>query len=195
MRRGSFGPELGRALAATAATAGAVALVAWCAAAYGPRGPAFAFLVTWLAMCWWGIVGRLYPVTLPQSWFRIRGFERDGRVYEDVGVRLLKAVLRRGPLSWFNPSLHLPADRTPEGIARLERGMRHAETAHVVLFGLMLAVVVHDLARGWWSAALWMLGFDLLINAWPVALQRYNRAWLERAATPAATSRPAPRWR
>jgi Glycosyl-4,4'-diaponeurosporenoate acyltransferase len=46
------------------------------------------------------------------------------------------------------------------------------------LFVLTLAVVVHAAARGWWRAAALTLVFDVLINACPVMLQRYNRARL-----------------
>jgi hypothetical protein len=44
----------------------------------------------------------------------LRAFDRDGRVYQRLGVRLVKLLLRRGPLAAFNPDLHLPAERTPE---------------------------------------------------------------------------------
>jgi len=165
-----------------AATAGLAVSVWWAAGAFGPPSAAFAFAVCWLSMCWMGIAGKLFPPRLPEGWFRLRPCEHDGRVYRWAGVGLLKALVRRGPLHLFNRHLRMPAERTPEHLARLEAGMREAEAAHAVLFVLVLPVVVHAVARGWWWAAWWTLAFDLVLNAWPVALQRANRGRLLRLA-------------
>jgi hypothetical protein len=165
---------------AVVTTVGAGVALVWCGTAFGVRSATFGVLVVWLVMCWWGVVGRLYPVSLPDAWFRLRPWEREGRVYAWVGATVLKALLRRGPLSWFNPSLHLPRERTRESLLALDRGMRHAETAHAVLFVIVLPVIVHALARGWWRAAVATLLADVVVNAWPVALQRYNRGRLAR---------------
>lgn len=155
-------------------------LLGWSYRAFGPRSTWFALLVVWLPMTWLGTISRLTTPRMPERYHRLRHFESDGRVYELVGVRAVKFVLRRGPLSWFNPELHLPADRTPEHVAHLDQRMRDAEASHAILFVATLAVVAHALVRGWWSAAGWTLLFDVLVNGYPVMLQRYNRARLAR---------------
>jgi hypothetical protein len=91
---------------------------------------------------------------------------------------LAKRLLRRGPLAVFNPDLHLPAERTPENLDHLDQRMRDAEASHFILFVAMLGVVAHAVVRGWWGAAGWTLLFDVLLNGYPVMLQRYNRALL-----------------
>jgi hypothetical protein len=63
-------------------------------------------------------------------------------------------------------------------LEHLAQRMRDAEASHAVLFVAMLAVVVHAAARGWWLAAVLTLVFDVLMNGYPVMLQRYNRARL-----------------
>jgi len=87
-------------------------------------------------------------------------------------------------LAAFNPGLHLPEDRTPERLAALERRMREAESSHGILFVLTLALIVNAAARGHWIAAGWTLLFDVLVNGYPVMLQRYNRALLARRFGP-----------
>jgi hypothetical protein len=42
----------------------------------------------------------------------------------------------------------------------------------------MLGVVINAAVRGWWIAAGLTLLFDVLMNGYPVMLQRYNRALL-----------------
>ena len=169
------------------ATVVMLALLAWSLRALGARSAWFALIVVWLPMTWLGTVSHIVPPRLPPWYHALRGFERDGRVYELLGVRLCKRLLRRGPFAVFNPALRLPSAPDPANVARLEQSMRDAEASHVILLVLTLAVVVHAAARGWWAAATWTLLFDVLVNGYPVMLQRYNRALLhQRFAAPAA---------
>ncbi len=155
----------------------------------GPASAGFAFLVVWVPMTWMGTVSRVWRPRLPDAVHRLRPVEQDGRLYERLGVRWFKRLLRRGPLAVFNPDLHLPAERSPERLAHLDQRMRDAEAAHGLLFVATLGVVLHALARGWWTAAALTLVFDVLLNGYPVMLQRDNRARLRRrfGPTPEAT--------
>ena len=156
------------------------ALLVWGWRTFGPRSAVFAFLVVWVPMTWLGTVSRVAQPRLPDSYHRLRPFEHDGRVYELFGVKAAKQMLRRGPLAFFNPDLHLPAERTPERLAHLEQRMKDAEASHAILFVATLCVVVDAVARGWWTAAALTLLFDALLNGYPAMLQRYNRALLHR---------------
>ena len=122
---------------------------------------------------------------LPTCYHSLRGFERDGRLYEMLGIRFFKRLLRRGPLSVFNPDLHIPKEPTPDRVAHLDQRMRDAEASHFILLVASVGVVVHAAVRGWVAAACWTFVFDILVNGYPVMLQRYNRALLARRFTPA----------
>jgi len=154
------------------------ALLLWLARACGPRSAGFAFLLVWLIMCWVALVSLTFPLRLPPAYYALRPGERDGRRYERLGVLVAKRLLRRGPLHWLTPRLHFPRVRDAQGLAKLEAGMRRAETDHVYMFLVVVAVIVHAIVRGWWDAAAWTLLFNVLINGYPVMLQRYNRGRL-----------------
>lgn len=144
----------------------------------GPASGWFAFVVVWFPMVWLGTMSRFVQPRLAEAYHALRPFERGGRVHELMGVRIAKAALRRGPLARFNRDLHLPADRTPARLEQLAQRMRDAEASHAVLFVGTLPVAVHALARGWWLSAVLTLVFDVLMNGYPVMLQRYNRTRL-----------------
>lgn len=181
----SLGHDLGvrRMSVIGGATSVGVALLAWAGRRFGPRSAAFAFVVVWVPMTWLGTVSRVAQPRLPRSYHELRGFERDGTVYELVGVRLAKQLLRRGPLAFFNPDLHLPTERTAERLAHLEQRMEDAEASHAILLVATVPVVLHAASRRWWRAAGWTLLFDVLMNGYPVMLQRYNRALLRQRFT------------
>lgn len=161
-----------------AATAVLVVLMGWAFVALDTAGIWFAFLVVWMPMVWLGTVSRLVTPRLPHGWHTLRPFERDGRVYELLGVRVVKRLLRRGPLAVFNPQLHLPTEMTRERLAHLEQRMCDAEASHAILLVATFGVVGLQAATGNWTAAAWVLVFDVAMNGYPVMLQRYNRALL-----------------
>jgi hypothetical protein len=169
---------VGKRLLTAAATVVAAAVLLYGVHLLGATSAAFAFLVVWVPMTWLGTVSRMFQPRLPRRHHELRDFERDPWLYELLGVRLVKRVLRRGPLAVFNPGLHLPAERSPERLAGLEQRMKDAEASHFVLLIAMLGVVINAVARGWWVAAGLTLLFDVLMNGYPVMLQRYNRVLL-----------------
>jgi hypothetical protein len=169
---------MGKALLVALATAVAAAVVLLGLRVLGPASAAFAFLVVWAPMTWLGTVSRVAQPRLPARYHQLRGFEQDPRRYERLGVRVVKRLLRRGPIAVFNPGLHLPSEPSPERVARLEQKMKDAEAAHAILFVATLGVVVNAAARGWWLAAVLTLVFDVAMNGYPVLLQRYNRVLL-----------------
>ncbi len=140
--------------------------------------PGFALAVVWVPMTILGTVSHVTPIRLPEGFHQLRPFEVDGTLYERLGVRTLKRMLRRGPATWFNPGLRMPAHRDAASLARLDAAMRNAEASHTISFVVTLLVVGSALARRRWARAVWIVVFDVAINAYPIMLQRYNRARL-----------------
>jgi hypothetical protein len=171
---------MSRFAAVVVAAAVSVTASVWSANAFGASSLGLSFVIVWLPMVVVGLLSRVVQIRLPDRFHALRRCERGGRIYELVGIRWFKAMLRRGPLAAFNPDLHLPEERTPANLARLAQRMRDAEASHAVLFVATLAVVAHAAVRGWWLAAVSTLVFDVVMNGYPVMLQRYNR--LELAA-------------
>jgi hypothetical protein len=171
-------PTMGKPLVVVAATIATATALFVGARYFGAASGGFAFLIVWAPMAWLGTVSRFVHVRLPPRFHELRRFERPPRLYAMLGVRVVKRLLRRGPLEMFNPGLHLPADQSPEQLATLEQTMKDAEASHLVLLVATLGVVVNAVIRGWWLAAALTLLFDVLLNGYPVMLQRYNRALL-----------------
>lgn len=69
--------------------------------------------------------------------------------------------------------------------------MQASEASHLLIFLIIMMTVVYAAVKGWWDLAAWLMAFNILINVYPIMLQRYNRARLtpilERARR---TSRP-----
>jgi len=161
------------------ATVAAIALVLWTWDSFGFRSPVSAFLANWLAMSWIAIIGQVIHLSFAPGYYRTRPFEGTGQVYERLGIRLFKRLVRRGPLSIFSPTLRFPKGKTVSALQGLESEMRKAETGHALIFALMLLFVGYGLLKGWLDAVAWMLLFNILVNGYPIMLQRYNRIKLQ----------------
>ena len=163
----------------TVATVVVVIAIIWCLDAFGFRSPVFAFLLNWLGMSWAAIGGQVIQVALPPRYYDIKDFERSGQVYERLGIRLFKRLVRRGPLTFLSPTLRFPKDRSISALQQLDSEMRRAETGHVIIFAVIVLFMCYALLRGWFVAAGWILLFNVIINGYPIMLQRYNRILLQ----------------
>ena len=161
------------------ATIAVIFLIAWTFDSFGFRSLISALLINWLVMSWIVIVGQVIHFSFPAPYYGFGPFEQTGQVYERLGIRLFKKLVRRGPLTIFSPTLRFPKEKTVAAIQDLESEMRKAETGHALAFMLMLLFVGYALLKGWLDAAVWMLLFNMLINGYPVMLQRYNRIKLQ----------------
>jgi nitrate reductase NapE component len=169
------------------ATVTAVVFILWCLDAFGFSSPLFAFLANWVAMSWIAFNGQSFQAFFPPDYYAPRPFEHAGRIYELLGIRLFKALVRRGPLAIFSPTLRFPKKKTVPALRALETEMRKAETGHVLVLALVLVPIGYALLQGWYGAAAWLSLFNILINGYPILLQRYNRIKLQELVDRQAT--------
>jgi hypothetical protein len=143
-----------------------------------PGEPAFlrAALINLAVVAWSSFVLPLRGLPRLEGFFKLRAWERSGRLYRALGVPLFRALIRRGPLSLFNRAL--PAAWHAGDVERIERETRAAEAGHGIAFGIVLALAVVSLARGETERAAWLAALDVPMNLYPVLLQRDHRLWL-----------------
>jgi len=154
-------------------TVGVAVLLKWSTDNFGFRSPLFAFIANWLILAWIAILGQTLVFTYPPRYYNIKRFERDGRLYEILGIRVFKKLVRRGPLSIFSPTLRFTGSKS--ALPMLEKEMRKAEAGHLTIFLVILLFAGMAMTRGWFDAAGWMLLFSAIFNGYPIMLQRYNR--------------------
>lgn len=162
-----------------AATIASSFFIALSVGSLGFRSLISAFVVNWFVMAWIGAVALVTNISLPSPYYAIRPFERTGQIYERVGIRRVRRLLRRGPLSIFSQTLRLPKEKTVPALLNLDNEMRRAEAVHVLAFIFMLVLAGYAAVNGWFDAVTWILLFDILINIYPIMLQRYNRIKLQ----------------
>jgi len=138
-----------------------------------------AFVADWMIVVWLAVLSLFVRLPVPR-YFELRVFELDGKIYERLGVAVFKQMVRRGPLSIFSRTLRLPREPRPTDLRALDHKLGRAEAIHLLAFIAAWPLTLYATLRAWFDATGWLLAFSVTINAYPVLLQRYNRAWLHR---------------
>ena len=149
-------------------------IIAWFAYNVGLNRALFAFWLNWLLMFWAYAIYRTNPARFPEKYFYIRPIEK--KIYQFLGVKYYQRMIRR--VNIFNPELHLRKGRS--GLAKLEQTTRSTEQAHALIYIIVSGFTLYALLQQWWQAAFWYFLFNMLLNGYPVMVQRYNRDRLNR---------------
>jgi len=113
-------------------------------------------------------------IRLSDNYFRIKKFERSYKLYKTIGMYYFKKIIQKYPLP--NATLKIELNgRSKSDILDLEDRMREAEQIHV--FGLLLILVISILFAFTRDKKflLWFTIFNIIMNLYPILLQRYNR--------------------
>jgi len=141
----------------------------------------------------------LTPWWLPASYYRVRRFEQSGRLYEALGIRVFRSVVPNGDLVnlWRRrrePGFRVISNRqsAAEFLSRTVVG----EKSHLVLLLIGAGSSLYAWHIGWNGWAAYLGVANVLVNLYPILLQRYTRARIvrlletggRREARPSATS-------
>jgi hypothetical protein len=133
----------------------------------------FAFSLTWLIMALVAaLTGRIF-VRLNPKRFRLVRWEREGRIYDRVGLGAVRWVLQHTPLGWLNPNIKVGSGWSD--MDRLLRDMNAVEGVHIVAAGMSLAVAALYIFAGQAILGIWLVILTIPLNIYPVMLQRWNR--------------------
>ena len=134
-----------------------------------------AWFVIVVAACialWW---------VLPRAYFETREFESTGRIYRALGVLVFRRFAPDGDFAskWerrANPHFRVMGGRR-SAAAFLVR-TEDSERGHLVLPALGLVSAAYAWRVGWHGLAVYLSAGNVLVNVYPMLLQRYTRGRL-----------------
>ena len=116
---------------------------------------------------------------VPDSYFRPKAFELRGKLYEAMGVRLFRRFMMDG--DYMNRRLRRAVSNYRfiagrDSMRRFEALTRANERGHLILLLSGLPPTVYAVASGWPKFAAYFVIVNILLNVYPILLQRYTRA-------------------
>ena len=138
--------------------------------------PGGAVLIYGLSMTLVWLMHHVVQFSFSPRYYRLQPFEIDGGLYERLGIETFKWLLFKSRIERLNTSVRLSYGRT--GLQGLERGIREAETDHVIALLVMVVITIHAAMNARWALVGWLLLVNVVANVYPIMLQRRNRARL-----------------
>jgi hypothetical protein len=149
-------------------------LVALCALDDSPD-PAYAFCVAWGPNGLFLVLFTNGLLRLPRFLERVYPMERV--LYHWLGVAFVKRIVatRMWPrvVGFSDPPPVLKTRRAL--LHHVDAMTKGAEVCHATTFALATGIALACLAFGRYSTAAWISAFNMLLNGYPVMLQRSNR--------------------
>ncbi|MES2521647.1 MAG: hypothetical protein V4617_03030 [Gemmatimonadota bacterium] len=118
---------------------------------------------------------------MPRAYFQVHRFERTGQIYEWLGVRLFRRFVPDGDLANRRERKTRPHYRVIGGrrsAANFVLRTEQSERGHLVLLALGIASAGYALHLGWHGWATYLSAGNVLVNVYPILLQRYTRSRL-----------------
>ncbi len=145
----------------------------------GMQGFLFAWVLNlMLMMCVYKFTGTLnsqfnYPYFDEKKW------ELRGKLYEFLGINIFRNLLVWIGWERRNNSAN-PVENKTKSLINLKYRTKQSELGHIIILVIVLGFIVLVAIRYGIMEALWLLILNILLNLYPIFLQRYNRPRLDR---------------
>ena len=117
---------------------------------------------------------------LASSYYNEKGWEWGGRIYESIGINFFRKLLVWIGWEKLNKKSN-PVEKNTKSLTDLHYQTRKSELGHVVILLIVLGVNFFVAFKFGVLKSLWLLGLNILLNVYPIFLQRYNRPRIARA--------------
>ncbi|SIR08913.1 glycosyl-4,4'-diaponeurosporenoate acyltransferase CrtO family protein [Pontibacter lucknowensis] len=140
----------------------------------------FAWVLNFLLMMGVSSLMQTFKPKLTAAYFDGKNWERNGRVYSWLGVNTFRKIL-----VWVGwEKLHKaanPVKKDLQALKKLEYNTRQSEFGHLVIFFIVLASAAWVALYYGIKQSLWLMSLNVILNLYPILVQRYNRPRLQRA--------------
>lgn len=113
------------------------------------------------------------------TYYTIKKWELEGEIYKLAGVNIFRKLLVW--VEWEKlKKKTLLVKNSPESLASLAYATKQSEFGHLVIFIIVMLFTGFMAVKFGIANSLWLLVLNVLLNAYPIFVQRYNRPKFER---------------
>lgn len=117
--------------------------------------------------------------TLNSPYFNLKSWEMNGKLYEIMGINVFRKLLVLIGWEKLNKKTK-PVDKNMATLMNLHYRTKLDELAHLIIFVIVAGVTGVVASKFGFLLSLWLIILNLLLNLYPICLQRYNRPRIER---------------
>ena len=144
----------------------------------GMLGFLFAWILNFvLMMCVFFFTERL---EFKSAYYLEKTWEKKGKIYEAFGVNWFRKLLVIIGWEKLNKKAN-PIEKNLQALVHLEYRTKQSELGHIIIFFIVLAFTIYVAITFGIKESVSLIILNILLNLYPVLLQRYNRPRLQRA--------------
>ncbi len=117
---------------------------------------------------------------LNQGYYNEQPWERGGKIYRSIGVNFYRKLLVWIGWEKLNKKA-APVEKNTEALKHLHYRTKKSELGHLLILIIVLGFNIFVAFKFGILKSLWLLILNILLNLYPIFLQRYNRPRIERA--------------
>ncbi len=146
----------------------------------GMQGFSFALALNFLLMACVLVFTETMKSPLNSPFFKEKTWERNGKLYASLGINFYRKLLVWTGWERFNKKSKL-VEKNTKALLNLHYRTKQDELAHLIIMLIVFEFNVVVAFKFGFLKSLWLLILNVLLNLYPVFLQRYNRPRIERA--------------
>lgn len=144
------------------------------------------FLFAWvlnllLMMCVFNFTEALKSPFM-SAYFHEKTWERNGKIYEILGVNFFRKLLVWIGWEKLNKKSN-PIEKNTQALRHLHYRTKQSEVGHIIIMLIVLGFNFVVAFRFGIGESVYLLVLNVILNIYPIFLQRYNRPRLNRAIT------------
>lgn len=148
----------------------------------GMQGFAFAWSLNFLLMACALTFTETLKSPLTSTYFNEKEWELKGKIYESFGVNFYRKLLVWVGWEKLNKKSN-PIEKNTNALVHLHYRTKQSELGHLIILIIVLGFNIFVAFEFGVIQSLWLLILNVLLNLYPIFLQRYNRPRIERAIT------------
>lgn len=157
----------------------AAIVIYWAAISTGLDSFLFAWVLNFMLMMSLLAYTNTVKPKFKSTYYTIKKWEREGEIYKLAGVNIFRKLLVWVGWEKLNKKT-LPVKNSPESLASLAYATKQSEFGHLVIFIIVMLFTGFVAVKFGIVNSLWLLVLNVLLNAYPIFIQRYNRPKFER---------------
>lgn len=140
----------------------------------------FAWALNFILMLWVFAFTETLKSQHTSNYYNEKKWERSGKIYEYFGVNFFRKILVWTGWEKLNKKSN-PIEKNTQALVKMHLQTKKSELGHFIILMIVFGVTVFVAFNFGVIKALWLFLLNILLNLYPVLLQRYNRPRLERA--------------
>jgi len=146
----------------------------------GMQGFLFAWVLNLMLMTCVFIFTETLKSEFTSPYYNDKKWERNGKFYESLGINLFRKLLVWIGWEKLNkkPS---PIENRSNSLIQLQYRTKQSELGHIIIMVIVLGFTIFVAFKYGIGHSSWLIILNILLNLYPIFLQRYNRPRLNRA--------------